>query len=387
MTEAETRRPAIVLWAALLLVSVGRLVRLGFAPLATRSDFLLYVLDGRAVRAGANPYVVDARTIPAMAGYAPSLSAPASMLYAALLSLPDPAVAERVLIVLSTLAFIPIVLILLRHIPPAHRLLAAAWLLNLDCFWTTLASGQIYVFLALASIGAWALIERRPLAAGILIGIVVAIKPNLLLWPTLLLLVGSFAPAIAAFASAGALSLLAAVLFGPAIYLEWVHAALSQTMWVVLENAALPAVVAHLGLPGLGTATTVVIVAVAAVLTRWRRPTPRRLSELAPLVAVAAAPIAWPSYIILALPAVLEARPAWLRGLVAILMLLPLGYLIMLFPEPTAGLVIAIVGPAIYVLVLLGALPPGWQSAAARRFALTRSATPPAFRARETNSL
>ncbi len=357
---AETKSLAIMLWAALLIASIARLVRQGFAPLAPRSDFLLWVLDGRAVRAGANPYVVDARTIPAMTGFAPSLSAPASMLYAAVLSLADPPVAARVLLVLSALAFIPVVLILLRHVSPAHRLLAAAWLLNLDCFWTTLASGQIYVFLALASVGAWALIERRQLAAGILIGVAAALKPNLLLWPVLLLLIGSFAPAIAALASAGALSLLAAVLFGPVIYLEWVQATLSQTMWVVLENAALPAITAHVGLPGLGTPTSVAIVAIAAVLTRWRRPTPRRLSELA-------------------LPAVLEARPAWLRGLVGTLMIASLGYLVMLVPEPIAGLTIAIVGPAIYILVLLGAIPSDWRSTVVRRLFSARPEMPPAI--------
>ena len=102
-----------------------------------------------------------------------------------------------------------ILLLVSRIANRVEALVIAVWASALAGFWDTLFLGQIYLPLVLAGVAAWLLLERGAgLWAGLLIGIVVAMKPNFLVWPVLLLLSGHYRSAVAAFVIASAISLI-----------------------------------------------------------------------------------------------------------------------------------------------------------------------------------
>lgn len=177
------------------------------------------------------------------------------------------------------------------------------------------------MLLLLITAGAWVLLQRsRFLPAGVLIGLLVAIKPNFLVWPALLLLAGYWLPAVVAIAAALLVSLVPAILHGPGIYLDWytVH----QTYYTS-ERIGWPVNTSLIGLA-----------------TRYDLPAMGYVSAFLLL----ASPIAWVSYTVLLIPlfvrrrwspllvasAVLLAVPSWLvwsvpaLGLYYNLSLLPL---------------------------------------------------------------
>lgn len=152
--------------------------------------------------------------------------------------------------------------------------------------------------LALAAAGAWLLLERgRLLAAGLLIGVVVAVKPNFLVWPGLLLLAGYPQVAFAAAGCAAVLSLAPAALYGPRVYGLWLDL-LSQDAQrgVFLTNASLLGLFLRFGYGTTGLAASLALLAGLAFWARRHRPDPLRASALGLLGALLASPLAWIHY-------------------------------------------------------------------------------------------
>jgi alpha-1,2-mannosyltransferase len=111
----------------------------------------------------------------------------------------------------------------------------------------TLALGQIYAVLALGLVAAWGA-ERRgmPLASGIALGLVVAIKPSLvpiLLWP---LVRRRWRALVAALASASAATLIGVIVVGPGATLDWLRLLFDEPLDPYWDNASLPAAAARL---------------------------------------------------------------------------------------------------------------------------------------------
>jgi alpha-1,2-mannosyltransferase len=123
----------------------------------------------------------------------------------------------------------------------------AAMLLLSSPLLATLALGQIYAVLALGLVAAWGA-ERRdmPLASGIALGLVVAIKPSLLpilLWP---LVRRRWRALVAALASAVVATLIGLVVVGPGATLEWLRLLLDSPLSPYWDNASLPSAAARL---------------------------------------------------------------------------------------------------------------------------------------------
>ena len=116
-------------------------------------------------------------------------------------------------------------------------------------FWDTLALGQIYMPLVLAGASAWLLLERGEGAwAGFLMGLVVAMKPNFLVWPVLLLLSGHRLPALVSVATAAAISAIPLIVFGPEVYRQWLELIASDVdRAAFLTNASLAGLTARIG--------------------------------------------------------------------------------------------------------------------------------------------
>ncbi|HVL69114.1 MAG TPA: glycosyltransferase 87 family protein [Vicinamibacterales bacterium] len=294
--------------AALLLVACVAWGLDASLPAGELRDYGSFVASGRAATAGENPYGIHPLTfhvvLPGFDVWNPNLNPPVSLPLFALFDTADPHRGFRWWWITSLLAYGAAVLLLTRRYGGRRSLLLPLWALALAGFWDTLALGQIYLPLVLASAGAWLLLDRgRPTAAGILIGVVVAVKPNFAVWPALLLLAGYVRPAAAAGATVVALSALPVAIYGWTVYRQWVELILSDAgRAAFLTNASLPGLLQRLNA---GAAGAVAAVAILAGLATWavrRRPTVLTASACGLFGGIVASPIAWVHYTLFLLP-------------------------------------------------------------------------------------
>ncbi|HOG48472.1 MAG TPA: glycosyltransferase family 87 protein [Anaerolineae bacterium] len=331
-TRAATRGVSVgqVAKIALLIALIILNIRATLPTEDTLSGFGSFVASGRAAAAGLDPYAIYPETAHGMfAGtmYAcPNLNPPLSVLAFQVLAYVDPQTALRAWYVISAGLYLAALALLVRAYPKQLTLLRAIWALNLAGLWHTLLLGQIYMPLVLATTGAWLLLQRRQqLAAGTLIGLVVALKPNFAIWPLLLLAAGPPVVAGASLASAAALSALPLAAYGLRIYGQWLAAAGAPGLLAILPgNGSLAAIATRLGLPWLGTLLAAALVLALAYVLWCRRPNPLAASGVALAASILASPIAWTGYTLLLLPVLFSRRWGRLLGVGAMLLLFPL---------------------------------------------------------------
>jgi Glycosyltransferase family 87 len=285
-----------------------------------------------------------------------NLSPPALLPLFALLSHCDPAQAARAWIVSQAVLFILATGILLAAARAALRPWQACWILLTPQIYDGIRLGQDYAVLYLMAVLGWvALRTGRPIAAGLLIGALVAAKPNFVLWPVFLLLVGERRPAVIAFLCAGGLSLLPAALYGPAVYVQWFAAVGADRHWMLATDASLPGVAARLSVPVVGSALSAAAIAVGGALVWWRRPSPLAASGLALAIGIVASPLAWADYLVFLLPAFVDGQWGKPRNLAAALLTVPPGVpLLAMHQSPWIATLGGVIYTAAFLLIIGG---------------------------------
>lgn len=292
-------------------------------------DYGSFIASGQAAAAGLDPYGIYPLTLhvvlPGFESWNPNLNPPSSLPLFALLAKIDPAFGMRLWQGFSLACYALAVWLLLRRYCPTSWLLPLLWMLALAGFWDSLVLGQIYLPLVLAAVGAWLLLDHgRPVPAGLLIGLVVAAKPNFLVWPALLVLAGHYRPAAAALLSAALLCVLPVLLYGPHVYGQWIDLLLRDSdRAAFLTNASLPGLAQRLGAPSLGWLLSLMLLGGLAVWARWRRPSPLEAGLLGLTAALLASPIAWVHYTLFLLPVFFLVRSSPLLRASAALLVVP----------------------------------------------------------------
>jgi Glycosyltransferase family 87 len=187
-------------------------------------------------------------------------------------------------------------------------LLTVLWAVNLAGFWHVVELGQLYVPLLALTVAAWvSLRDGRVLPAAIALGLLIAIKPNFVVWPLLLLIAGRRDFAVPALVAGGGFALLPLVLRGPAVYESWLaatpsleYAGLSMSM--IGGNFSFVAVTGRLGLWQAGVLLSAFILAMCVLVARRRAATNEQLGGLAIATALLIGPVTWAGYSILLLP-------------------------------------------------------------------------------------
>lgn len=321
--KTATARTAVSLLAALgLLLYAAVQARVSW-PTTPGMDLAAFLGVGRATQAGQDPYGVlpttPRVTIGGVAVAWPNANPPALLPLLDLVAPLDPADAARVWFVLSGSLYAVLLALLLRTYPARRTVLAVAWAAALVPLWYSAWLGQIYVPLALASAGAWLALERgRSALAGVLLGTLVALKPEFVVWPAALLLAGTVAPVAVAAATAIVLSALPVALFSPVVYAEWLRS-----------------VVTYGGLDPTATGSVWSIAALALVgalgLWTWRRrPGSAAVSAAAIVVSLLVSPITWHGYLLIALPVFFARRLGLAGRAAAVMMLFPFDTLVIL---------------------------------------------------------
>lgn len=128
---------------------------------------------------------------------------------------------------------------IIARLSPGPKSLAALLALVLSPCAMVLVVGQTTFLIGAMAILGILLLKRRPLLAGVLLGLAAAIKPQLLVMAPLALLAGAhYRALIAAVVAGAAAGLLAILLFGPQLWLDWL-AALPRFGALVRDNPSL----------------------------------------------------------------------------------------------------------------------------------------------------
>ena len=282
-------------------------------------DFGAFYMAGVAEERGLDPYGV----YPELAaqtgadfgyddgrGHSPNLNPPISIYPFSLLAGASPGDVKTALNIASAAVFAAAGVALLLAYPQHRNILGVLWIAAFAGLWYTLWLGQVYVLLLAPALGAWFLIQRgtHPLLAGVMIGLLVAVKPNLALLPLFLLLAGHPRIALSGFVTAAGVSAVPLLLEGPGIYGQWLDAIDAYPRIGLSSNASLVGQAERLGVIEAGYVLSALLIAGAALLV-WRlRPAPLQATAWGIMVALIAAPVAWIGYNLLALPVLLSRR-------------------------------------------------------------------------------
>ena len=302
-------------------------------------DFGSFLESGRAARQGLNPYAIYPLTfhvvLPGFEAWNPNLNPPISALLFQPFDWAEPHLSFRIWWVISVALYAATVVLLLRHYRNLPPLTLGLWAFALAGFWDTLVLGQIYMPLVLAGTGAWLLLERgRDVLAGILLGAVVAMKPNFAVWPALLLFSGHFRPALAAVATAALVSAIPAVVLGFEVYQQWIELLASDAERAFfLTNVSLTGLAARAHIPALGLALSFLLLAGSALWALGRQPDRMTASAVGLVVALLASPIAWIHYTLFLLPVLLWRWEVNGMRLVALLLIIPVPFVIARFGQ------------------------------------------------------
>ena len=303
-------------------------------------DFGSFVASGRAARDGLNPYGIYPLTLhvvlPGFESWNPNLNPPISAILFQVFDLADPHLTFRAWWVISICCYAAAVILLLRRYGGGQLVPIGVTAFALAGFWDTLLLGQIYVPLALAAAAAWLLLERgADRWAGLLMGVVIAMKPNFLVWPVVLLLAGHRLAAGVSLATALGISAIPLAVFGPEIYRQWFELIASDhERAFFLTNASLSGLAARASLPWLGTIVSFTILAALAWWAIRYEPSKMRASALALVAALLASPLAWVHYTLFLLPVFVSRWSSLPIRAAMLLLIVPVPFIIGQFGKP-----------------------------------------------------
>ncbi|MBX4959431.1 glycosyltransferase family 87 protein [Rhizobium lentis] len=288
-------------------------------------DFGAFVASGRAAAAGLDPYgiyppLTPHVVFPGFESWNPNLNPPISALLFQSFDIFEPVQSLRIWWMISIASYVAAVVLLLRRYSGGLELpLLAIWAFALAGFWDTLYLGQIYMPFVLLAVAGWLRLEKGDgIVAGIMIGLLISMKPNFAVWPVLLFLAGHRLPGLVSVATAAVIATIPLVVFGPQIYVDWLRlVATDGERAVFLTNASFAGLAARAGVPAAGTVVAALLLLGLAGWAFFRHPPVIVVSGFALLASLLASPLGWIHYTLFLLPVLLHhwQRPwAWLAA-------------------------------------------------------------------------
>jgi hypothetical protein len=324
------RTTTIAIVSLLLTLIVWQMAR--SLPGPELRDYGSFIASGRAANEGQNPYSIHPLTFHvSLRGFEvwnPNLNPPLSVLVFQVFDRIEPFKGLRLWWSFSLICYVASIGLLAWQY--GQSLPLVLWGLALAGFWDTLFLGQIYVPLVMAAIGCWIMLERgRDIAAGLLLGLVIAVKPNFLVWPGLLLLAGYRRVVVVAGATALLLSALPLMVHGPEIYRQWFELIFSDRhRTVFLTNTSLLGLTERVGTPLLGRVLSLLLLFGLALWAWRRRPAAPTASAMGILGGILASPIAWIHYTLFLLPLFFARSLTFPMRLAAMLLVLPVPFIL-----------------------------------------------------------
>jgi len=315
-------------WGVFLLIALLN-VAVVFLYVTGLGDFGSFYVSGQAARAGLNPYATDSPLIfrPDVFGeqvVAVNLNPPVVLPLCELLSLLDPQTGLSMWRLFSLACYMAAAALVLLHSRRYATLTRITWYLSIGGLYHVLEMGQIYAPLSVLVAASYVALERRkPLLAGLCIGVLVAIKPNFAVWPAALLLAGAWQTAVASAVAASIMWLFPLVRYGPQVYRAWLSASHGFGGVHIPGNASFIGLCTRLGQPRIGYILAVVCLVLLAWWIKRSNPSGLTIHVAALSVSLLASPIAWAGYLLILAPLLLAIPFSRLSSAGAVLMVTP----------------------------------------------------------------
>lgn len=188
----------------------------------------------------------------------------------------------------------------------------------------TLRLGQLYALLyVLGTVAWWAFEKQRTIAASFAIGILVAIKPMLILWPLFLVLSGKRRIAALSSAVAFGATVVSLWTYGYRTFLQWFAAMQNDQHYSVPFDISIPAFFRRLGHGTLGYVIAAGLLTVLVAYTFRTKPNVQVTSGIAISASLLCSPLAWLQYILLVFPVIATAPAHRLRNMIVVLISVP----------------------------------------------------------------
>ena len=349
MTQKLPSKKAIRSAATVFLISalvISYIINVYFvlSTLGYLFDFGSFIAAGQLANAGQNPYANDSPLILSVkftgngqSGVAPNLNPPISVLIFQRIATIPPSTSITIWRI-ATILFYSGGLFALQRTHPvriSQSLFRLFWAISLAGFWHAIQLGQIYTLAFLFTIGAWLFFnQNRPIVGGMLLGVLIAIKPNFVFWAVLLGIAGNWRAFLSAGLTAAGISLIPLMTNGIKIYVQWLEATSIFTPDLLLfpGNSSFQSLMARFGSPETGIAMGALLVCYVAWHVFKTRPTMTKINALGIIVSLLISPIAWTGYTLLALPIFFENQKwSWKLYLAAILFAVPFVFPLQLF--------------------------------------------------------
>ena len=278
-------------------------------------DFGSFYASGLQIQNGENPYSPDSKFVLEInyprvgaGGKMVNLNPPISAIIFGVISQFDPDQSLRIWQVASAVLFTGLMFFLTAVYRKNTTTTKFIWAFTIAGFWQTLILGQIYIFLLLFIVLGWVFIQRkRYILGGIAIGLVVALKPNFIIWPIFLLVSGYSVTFLASALISLLISLIPLLSYGIKIYQQWLEASsLRREALILPGNSSIVGLTARLNDLTVGIVIDVILVCALLYLSKQRKSTKMGHSEyvsaLGIIAAILASPISWAGYTIFLLP-------------------------------------------------------------------------------------
>jgi arabinofuranan 3-O-arabinosyltransferase len=283
--------------------------------------------SGDAIAQGKNPYMLLPEVIVTKKLHLTeiNLNPPALLPFFRFFALLEPWKGACAWLVISAALFILPALALLKQIGGHMQNRQVVWLFFTPHLLNVLGAEQIYTSMFALSVYAWIAFKKdRQVLAGILIGILAAMKPPFILWPAYLFLARHFRIAVVAGVVAALLSLLPVILYGPRIYAEWLGAvSLDRHGMTFPQEISLNGFFRRAGFQPAGMALSALLLLASAAVVWVKKPDVFNTTAVAIPVAMLCSPLAWIEYVLILFPTILAVRWDKKMTVIAILLSVP----------------------------------------------------------------
>lgn len=283
-------------------------------------DFGSFIASGQLANQSKNPYGVDSPLIFSVefpelnhAGLAPNLNPPISVLIFQMIAKFPPERSIQIWRVLTILFYLYSIYLLIQHYGSEKSVLIRniVWALTLAGFWHTIQLGQIYTFLLLIIVGIFVYTEKgNHILAGILLGLLIAIKPNFIFWAIALSMAGQWTIFVTSGITATIVSLIPVYFYGFKIYQQWLEASslFTPDLLIFPANNSLQGLTARFNSPQAGVFISLGLSMMALLVIYKRKPAIFNIHTLSIIISLLISPIAWTGYTILTLPIFFKPR-------------------------------------------------------------------------------
>jgi hypothetical protein len=296
-------------------------------------DFGSFLASGKESLSKGNPYSYDNKLvfivpinefnllIPS-----PNLNPPITILFfAPLASINiEPTAASMLWKTISVFWYIALTYYLIKT--NSAKWTTALWVFALAGFWQTIEVGQIYMPLVTLALLAWDQLKKnRPVTAGILIGLLIAVKPQFAIWVIFLFFTSQWKSFISSMLTFILISLIPLQIYGMLIYIQWAQAIFQYNGILLPGNTSLQSFAAHMGLSQLvGNLIGATLLFCALAFTVIKKIKPIRSNFIALLSTLLASPYSWCGYTLFLLPIFFDqTKWSWKKKMAAGLLTVP----------------------------------------------------------------